>query len=197
MEISHIISESVLAIASFFSFFFFLRKLEMLNRILWGTFILFVAVAALCAAFRYAGFSEMGLFNLFFKQIAATAGVLFLIIAVYSLITNKRLSKEVVYGILFVGFISAIIFITFKFTKVIYLIPTFGIPALFILGIWAVRKRKFKIGFYILLGTLFSILANFIQLLKLPFNQVDAFCLLLASALICFGLAGENANYSN
>jgi di/tricarboxylate transporter len=59
MEMSHIISETVLASAGFFSFFLFLRKLEILDRILWGTFILLVAVAALCAALRYAGFSEM------------------------------------------------------------------------------------------------------------------------------------------
>jgi hypothetical protein len=123
--------------------------------------------------------------------------VLYLIIAVYSLIVNKRLPKEVIYGILFIGFISSIIFITFQFIKIINLIPSIGIPILFMLGIWAVRKRKFKIGCYILLGTFFSILANFIQLLKLLFNQVDAFCFLLASALMCFGLAGENANLSN
>ncbi len=190
MDISHIISETLLASAGFFSFFFILRKLDILDRILWGTFILLVAVATLCAALRYAGFSEMGLLNIFLKQIAATAGVLYLITAAYSLSVNKRLSKEVVYGILFIGFISSVIFSIFKFNKIIDLIPTIGIPILFILGIWAIRKRKFKIGYCILLGTFFSILANFIQLLKLPFNQVDAFCILLAFALIFFGLSG-------
>lgn len=76
MEISHIISETVLASAGFFSFFVYLRKLEILDRILWGTFILLVALAALFAALSYAGFSEMRLLNLFFKQIAATSKVL-------------------------------------------------------------------------------------------------------------------------
>jgi hypothetical protein len=194
MEISHIISETVLAIAGFFSFYVYLRKLPIIDRILLGTFILLVALAALFAALRFVGISEMILPNLYVKQIAATTGVLYLIIGVYSLVANKQLSKEVIYGILIIGFIVSIVFIIFKFEKIINLIPTIGIPILFFLGIWAVRKGKSKIGSYLLLGTLFSILANFIHLLNLPFNRIDTYCLLLASALICFGLAGKNTS---
>jgi hypothetical protein len=96
---------------------------------------------------------------------------------------------------LFAGFLSSVVLITFKFSKIIELIPTTGIPILFFLGIRAVTKRKFKTGCYLLLATLFSILANFIHLLNLPFNQIDTYCLLLASALICFGLAGKNTKH--
>jgi hypothetical protein len=46
--------------------------------------------------------------------------------------------------------------------------------------------------FYILLGTFFSILANFLYLFRLPFNQIDTYCLLLSLVLMCFGLAGKN-----
>jgi hypothetical protein len=195
MGLTHVISETVLSSAGFFAFGFCLRKLNTINRILWGTFILSVAIAALFAALRFGGFTEMGAFNLFFKQIAASAGILFLLIGVFSLVAKKQLSKKAAYSIFFLGLISSVILITFTFQKVIDIIPTIGIPVVCIHGIWAVRKRKFKIGFLLLLATLFSILANFIHLLNLPLNQIDAYCILLAAALICFGLAGKNTEH--
>ncbi len=197
MEISHIISEMVLASAGFYTLYANLRKKNQIDKILWGTFILTVAFAALCAALRYAGFAEMGLLNLFVKKISASTGVLYLITGVYNLVVGKRLSRELVYGIIILGVILSFILITFNFQKIIDLIPTIGIPIVCFLGVWAVFKRKFKIGLYLLLGTLFSVLANFIELLNQPFNQIDTYCLLLASALICFGLAGKMSSNHN
>jgi hypothetical protein len=194
MELSHVISETVLATTGFLTFYVYLRKLNAIDSILWGTFILCVAIAALCAALRFAGFDEMILLNLYFKQFAASAGVLYLVLGVYSLVANVQLSKKVVYGALSLGFISSVVFIIFNFQKIIDIIPTVGIPIVCLLGIWAISKRRLKIGFYLLLGTFFSILANFIQLLDLPFNQIDTYCFLLASALFCFGLAGNKTH---
>ena len=192
MELSHIISETLLAGSGLFTFLIHLKKLNTIDKILWGTFILSVAIAALCAALRFAGFVEMSLPNIFFKQIAASAGVLFLTMGVYSLVANKQISKKIVYGVIFSGVISSVVFISFNFQKVIDIIPKIGITLVCLLGIWAVIKRRFKIGFYLLLGTFFSVLANFIQIINLPFNQIDSYCVLLATALICFGLAGRN-----
>ena len=197
MEFSHVISETVLAITGFFTFYVYLRKLNTIDSILWGTFILCVATAALCAALRFVGFDAMILPNLYFKQFAASAGVLYLVIGVYTLVANVRLSKGVVYGALSLGFISSVVFIIFNFQKVIDIIPSIGIPIVCLFGIWAICKRRLKIGFYLLFGTFFSILANFIQLFDIPFNQIDTYCLLLASALICFGLAGNNTPVKN
>lgn len=187
----------VLASAGFYTLYANLRKKNQIDKILWGTFILTVAFAALCAALRYAGFAEMGLLNLFVKKISASTGVLYLITGVYNLVVGKRLSRELVYGIIILGVILSFILITFNFQKIIDLIPTIGIPIVCFLGVWAVFKRKFKIGLYLLLGTLFSVLANFIELLNQPFNQIDTYCLLLASALICFGLAGKMSSNHN
>ncbi len=191
MEFSHVISETVLASAGFFSFYFFLRKLNAIDIILWGTFILSVAFAALFAALGYAGFAKMELLNLFVKKISASAGVLYLIIGIYSLVAEKGLSKKVNYRIIFIGIILSATFITFNLQKQINLIPTIGIPIVSFFAISAVKKCKFKIGFHLLLGVLFSILANFLHFINLPFNQVDTYCNLLASALICFGMTGK------
>jgi hypothetical protein len=60
MELTHVISETVLASSGFFTFFVNLRKLSSIDKILWGTFILSVAFAALCAAFWFAGIEVMG-----------------------------------------------------------------------------------------------------------------------------------------
>jgi hypothetical protein len=195
MKLTHIISETVLASVGFSVFGFCLRKLSTIDRITWGTFILCVAVAALFAALRFGGFTEMGAFNLFFKQIAASTGIVFLLLGVYSLVAEKRLPKKTVYGIFFLGFISSVVLITFNLQKVIDIIPTIGIPIVCIFGLWAVRKRNFKIGLLLLSATLFAILANFIQLLNLPLNQIDTYCILLAAALICFGIAGKNTEH--
>jgi hypothetical protein len=50
MELSHVISETVLATTGFFTFYVYLRKLKAIDSILWGTFILCVAFA--CSSSR-------------------------------------------------------------------------------------------------------------------------------------------------
>jgi hypothetical protein len=191
MELTHVISETVLASAGFFSFFVYLRKLNSIDKILWGTFTLSVAIAAFCAAFWFAGIEFMGILNLHIKKISSSAGVIYLVMGVYSLVTGVHFSKKTVYIILLFGFLSLITFIAFNLQNMFTLMPTIGIPMVLILGLWAIKMRKYKVGLYILLGTFFSIIANFLYLFNLPFNQIDAYCLLLASALICFGLAGK------
>jgi hypothetical protein len=191
MKLTHVISETLLASSGFFTFFVNLRKLSSIDKILWGTFILSVAFAALCAAFWFAGIEIMGTFNLHIKKISTSAGVIYLVMGVYSLVTGVHFSKEIVYIVLLFGFLSLTTFITFNLQNMFTLMPTIGISMVLILGLWAIKMRKYKVGLYILLGTFFSIIANFLYLFNLPFNQIDAYCLLLASALICFGLAGK------
>lgn len=192
MEISHVISESILAFSGFFAFYYYLRKLHVADKFLWGTFIILVALAALCAALSYAGFTEMGRLNIVLKQIAASTGVLLLVIGISSLVYNKHIPNILVYRISFLGIISSIILIITDLQTIIDLIPSIGISIVFLLGISALNKRKFKIGFQLILGTFFSILANFIYMFELPINQIDAYCFLLSAALICFGSAGGN-----
>lgn len=192
MELTHVISETILSSSGFFSFYFCLRKLSSIDKILWGTFTLSVAIAAFCAAFWFAGIEIMGILNLHIKKISTSAGVIYLVIGVYSLVTGVHFSKKSVYIILLFGFLSLITFIAFNLQNMFTLIPTIGIPMVLILGLWAIKMRKYKIGLYILLGTFFSIIANFLYLFNLPFNQIDAYCLLLALVLICFGLAGKS-----
>jgi hypothetical protein len=189
MELTHVISETVLASSGFFTFFVNLRKLSSIDKILWGTFILSVAFAALCAAFWFAGIEVMGTFNLHIKKISTSAGVIYLVLGVYSLVAGVYFSKKIINTILLLGILSLIIFIAFNLQYMFTLMPTIGIPLVLILGLWAIKLRKYKIGLFILLGTFFSIIANFLYLFNLPFNQVDAYCLLLALALICFGFA--------
>jgi hypothetical protein len=192
MELSHLLSEMVLSSAGFFTFYVCLRKLNTLDGILWGTFILAVSIAAVFAALRFAGFSGMIPFNIFFKQIASSVGVISLVMGAYSLVFNQQFSKKVVYSVLFIGFILMFVFIVFNLGQGFNVIPVIGIPIVFFLSIWAFIKGRLRIGLILLLATMFSVFANFIDLLQLPFNQVDTYCILLAAALICFGLAGKN-----
>lgn len=192
MQHSHIISEMVLAISGFFVFFNYLKKQNKTFNVLWGTFILSVSIAAFFAALRFAGFAKFDIFNLFFKQIAATAGVMYLTIVIYFNVTNNQISKKTMFGTVLSGIITAFTCISFQFQKVIDIIPMFGILVVFLLGIWALKKRNNKLGSYLVLATFFASLANFIQIFNLPIDEIDSYCVLLAMALICFGFAAKS-----
>jgi hypothetical protein len=193
MDLSHVISETTLASAGFFSFYYCLSKLGVFDKILWGTFTLSIAVAALCAAFWFAGIEIMGQFNLHIKKISTTAGVIYLLAGIYSHVNEVRFSRKTVYTILLLGFLSLIASITFDWLNIFTLLPSIGIPLVFILGLWALKLQKYKIGLYILLATFFSMVANFLNFFNLPFDQINTYCLLNASALICFGLARKTS----
>jgi hypothetical protein len=192
MQLSNFLSESFLTISGFLTYFFLLRKLQLTNKILWGTFILSVAITSFFSALYFAGIEGMNQWHDFFKNIVSSTGIILLVVGVYSVVFKKNFSVKTVFVIALVGLAFALIGAYLNLAKVFEITPLIGILFVLILGIIALLKGDKKVAIYLLLATLFSVLANTFPLLKLPINELSVYCFLLSCVLVCFGLAGRN-----
>lgn len=192
MEISHVVSDFVLAAVAFFVFFKYLRKLDTLSTILWESFVLSVAIAAVLGGIRYAGYSQVGEISAFFQKIAATVGALGLLTASYQLVSGKKLSS--LFGFIVIGFGFILLAVTevMDFTTIRNNVALVCLPLVALLGIWALVKGKTLVGLMLITGVIFAAAAVFSpQYLANAADGIDAYHYLLATAVLCFGLAAS------
>ncbi|MDP5140389.1 MAG: hypothetical protein NWP83_07960 [Spirosomaceae bacterium] len=193
MELSHVISDFVLAAVAFFVFFKYLRKLDTLSTILWESFVLSVAIAAVLGGIRYAGYSQAGEISAFFQKIAATVGALGLLTASYQLVSGKKLSSLFGYVVIGIGFILLAITEFMDFTTIRNNIALICLPLVAILGVWALVKGKLTVGLLLIAAVAFAAAAVFTpQYLTNAADGIDAYHYLLATAVLCFGLAASH-----
>jgi hypothetical protein len=202
MEISHVISEVVLAGVGFFVFFAYLRKLKLIECLLWEAFVLSVAVAALLGAVRYMGHAEIIPAHTFFQQLASSVGVICLVVGAFILVLQKDLSKTAIYSIIGLGFVAMLIINLLGQYQAFKFIPQVCISLMMMIGFWALFKGLRTEGIFILLGTIFGILATFNKAIIQKIHagaaekdilnlSTDTYHYLLAIALLCYGLAAK------
>jgi hypothetical protein len=193
MEISHVISDGILALVGFYVFFAYLLKLDLLSTLLWESFILSIAVAAFFGALKFAHIGSFSAdVSLFFQNLATTVGIVGLLAAVYQLVSGQQISSLVGYGVLGLGFIFLVVTELFDVQKVKQLASTLTMVAVAIMGIWAIAKRKTSIGVLLIAAVAFSGLALFApKQLTNASNAIDAYHYLLAASVLCFGLAAS------
>lgn len=192
MEISHVISDFILAAVGFFVFFKYLIKLDTLSTILWESFILSVAIAAVLGGIRYMGYAPAGEASAFFQKLAATVGALGLLTASYQLVSGKSINQMVGYVIIGIGFILLAVTEFMDFTTVRNYVALICLPLVALIGIWAITQGKSTIGLYLIMGVIFAAAAVFTpQYLANAADGIDVYHYLLAIAVLCFGLAAS------
>lgn len=192
MELAHVISDLVLAAVGFFVFFRYLTKLDTLSTILWESFVLSVALAALLGAIRYAGYLQAGEASAFFQKLAATVGALGLLTAAYQLVSGKMINQMLGYAIIGIGFVLLAVTEFMDFTTVRNYVALVCLPIVSLLGIWALVKSKTTIGLFLIGGVGFAAAAVFSpQYLANAADGIDAYHYLMAIAVLCFGLAAS------
>ncbi len=192
MQLTNFLSESFLTISGFLVFFILLRKLPLPQIFLWGTFVLSISITSFFSALYFAGVEDMNQWHDFFRDIGSSMGIISVVVGAYSLVFQRQVSLRSACIVLIIGLFLMVGFRLFKFAKGFELLPIAGILMMLILGILALKKGLTEVGKYLLLGVLFSVLANIVGLISLPFNQLTAYCVLLSAVLWCFGMAAKS-----
>jgi hypothetical protein len=193
MELSHVISDGILTIVGFFVFFRFISNLELVETLLWESFILSVTVAAMFGTMRYAGVERADNLSLFFQHLASTVGAIGLLAASWYGAFGKSPSKTTAYIIVAIGFLLFAASEAFGITQIIQYAPLVCIPLAALAGIIAIFRGNARFGLFLLLGIVFLALAVFRDSLIASQNDaIDAYHYLLAVALLCFGMAASS-----
>jgi hypothetical protein len=193
MELSHAISDSVLALTGFFVFFKYLRPLEMPTTLLWEAFVLSVAVAALFGAIGFAGYLPAKSASMFFQVLAGSAGALALVSVVFMQVMNKKIDPKMAYVIVGLGMILFTFIFSINQQDVLKMVSNIAIPLVFLLGVFAFFKGQTTTGTWAIAAVIALVLATFNQkiLANAIIDKTDLYHIFLIMAIFALGKVAE------
>ncbi len=192
MQTSHLISDAILAITGFFVFFKYLQKLDFYETLLWESFVLSVAVAAVIGAIGFTGFTEFGWVGVFFQNVATIVGAISLVAASWYIVNNQAIGKNICYGVIALGIVLLILKLTLKVAIISTFTSVGCMLAIALIAVYGILKGNKTAGLWLLAAVAFAALANFRD--KFIVDQdltTDAYHYLLAFSLLCFGTASS------
>lgn len=207
MQLSHVISDLVLALVALGVWISVALRLPWPRIWPWGFFLIPVALAAAFGAGRFAGLHpSMQAFSSFFQQFASTAGAIGLTLSIYLPSsdskgeTQRPFMSTVVVIYLALGIVVFLLAKQFEWKAVFELLPLAAMICVLGVGLRQVaiaRSNGHRLrGWSIVIAVLLSA-ASMISLQTLPAPvSIDAYHFLLAVSLIAFGLSVDNPKLS-
>lgn len=192
MQITHVISDLILAAIGLYVFFMYLSKLNLTSTILWESFVLSITAAAIFGAINFAGYSDANLISLFFQKLATITGGVGLVGATFALVTGKDLSKITCYILLTLGFLLFALSEGFGIKAIGIYTPLIAMGLVLILAILGFVNGKIKIGIWLLIGLSFFAVGQFrSQLFGTGDLTIDIFHYLTAGGVLSLGMANN------
>lgn len=200
MQLSHVISDLILALVAFGVWANVALRLPRLRIWPWGFFLVPVSLAALFGAGRFAALHpNMQAYSIFFQQFASTAGAIGLALGAFlpapklKADTQPRFMSIVVVICLALGIVVFLLAKQFELKAVFELLPLAAMICVLGIGLWQIavgpsRSNRLR-GMSIVTAVLLSAAAMvLLQKLQTPTN-IDAYHYLLAASLVAFGLS--------
>ena len=195
MQISHVISDTILALTGFFVFFRYLQKLDFFETLLWESFVLSVTAAATIGALGFAGVQNIAWIGVFFQNMAAIVGALGLLAASWYLVKKQEPDKNTTIGILAFGFILLGLKLVLNISPISTVTSLGSMLFIALISIYGILKGDRKTSFFLLLGVTFAALANSRgKFIADPNISIDVYHYLLAISILCFGFAAYHKN---
>lgn len=195
MEISHAISDIVLALVGVFVFFRYLFKLDLVACLLWEAFVLSVTVAAVFGAVRFLGASTYALIvSEFFQHLAGTVGAFSLVLVTFFLVLKKPVPVNLAYVAVGLGFIAFAVVRLTDNMQILNAILTISIPLVLLMGIWALIKGERSIGAWLILAVVALVMGTYNKsfMANSIIDNINIYHYLLAISLFCFGRAARH-----
>jgi hypothetical protein len=192
MQISHVISDLILAAIGLYVFFVYLSRLNLTSTVLWESFVLSVTAAAIFGSLTFAGFRDANPISLFFQKLATITGGVGLVGATFALISGKDLNKISCYSLLTLGFFLFVLSEVFGISQVGAWVPIVAMSLVVVLAILGFSKGKSIISIWLLVGVTFFAIGTFrAQIFGKGDITIDIFHYLTAGGLLSLGMANS------
>jgi hypothetical protein len=186
-QFSNVVSDAVLAIVGIGVFFKYFSHLSLYNRLLWGIFLVTIALTALVGAFRFGGVAWLAPLHLSLQNMASSVGIVSAVVAVWALINVSMVSHQVWLTTLTAG-IGLFALITFTiFAGFTSVVQSVGMLAVMLISVYGLA-RGYKKAIWLIVGIMIVGIAT-----KMPLRNyispTDLYHYALAMTLVCFGKA--------
>jgi hypothetical protein len=192
MQLSHVISDIILALMGAYVFIVYLSKLNLTSTILWESFVLSVTAAAIFGAITFAGYSDANPISLFFQKLATITGGVGLVGATFALVSGRDLSKTACYILLTIGFFLYALSEGFGIAPIGTWTPIVAMSLVVILALWGFSNGKSMVSIWLLIGVAFFAIGTFrAQIFGKNELTIDIFHYLTAGGILSLGMANS------
>ncbi|GAB3172122.1 DUF6962 family protein [Telluribacter humicola] len=189
--ITHIISDFILFITGLVVFVVFFQKQSIYNRLLWGIFILSIAMTSLVGAFLFAGFDTLEPIHNSLQRLESTLGAVCMVVASWGLIMLTETGRLTFWGTIGAG--SGIFFGLqwFNLVAMVQVVQPLCLVITLIIACWGLLRKQ-KSALWVVFSMTLLALAAKVTSLSLPLHPIDINHYLIALGIYCAGKAAQN-----
>ncbi len=192
MNLSHLISDAVLALTALGVLWYCFGQTPLYNRMLWGFFLMAITLAALTGVAVFSGYTPLEPLHDSLQRLAGSFGIVCLVTAVYALVMRQTLGLPA-FGIsLAIGLALFVVLLLPRIRPFEIVVAPLGMLLIMLMAVFALLRRN-KQAIWLVIAVMLAGLATKGGALNLPLSPIDLYHYSLAGALICFGRANRSA----
>ncbi len=185
MNLAHVLSDSVLALTSLTVFWYFFARVPVYNRMLWGFFLLPVALAALIGVVVFAGYEPAQPLHRSLELLAGTLGAVCVVVGTWQLI-NRATIKPISLAItLVVGLVLFVIMLLPEIRVFAPVVSSLAILVAMLLAVWGMFRRDRRAMWLVVAFLGMAVATKNPSFL--PFDQLDFYHYTVSLSLMALG----------
>lgn len=188
MFVSHVISDAALAITGVGVFWHFFGHLPLYNRLLWGFFLLTIALAATAGAVRFAGHTAIAPLHESLQTLASTVGVACVVMATWALVMKQSMQLMYFSITLVVGLFLFVVMLLPDVRVFRPVVSSLGILIVMLLGVFGMLRRTPNAP-WIVIAVMLAAIATKAESFAELMDPIDFYHYMMALSLLAFGKA--------
>ncbi len=185
MNLAHVLSDSVLALTSLTVFWYFFARVPFYNRLLWGFFLLPVALAALVGVVVFAGYEPARPLHRSLELLTATLGAVCVVVGTWQLISQTTIKPVGLSITLIVGLFLFVVVLLPDVRVFAPVVSAMAILVAMLLAVWGMLRRDRRAVWLVMAFLLLAVATKNPSFL--PLDQLDFYHYTVSLALLSLG----------
>lgn len=185
MNLAHVISDSVLALTSLTVFWYFFARVPLYNRLLWGFFLLPVALAALVGVVVFAGYEPARPLHRSLELLASTVGAVCVVVGTWQLISQTTIKPVGLATTLIIGLFLFVVVLLPDVRVFAPVVLAMAILVAMLLAVWGMLRRDMRAMWLVVAFLLLGLATKNPTFLAI--DQLDFYHYTVALSLLALG----------
>ncbi|RRB02264.1 DUF6962 family protein [Larkinella rosea] len=198
MNLSNMVSDAVLCFTGVWVFWRFFREMSWYNRVLWGLFLITISMTALVGILRFAGIQRVIPLHESLETLAASLGVVSVIVGVWGLIQKQTISRT---GFILTVSVGVLLFLLLLMVPLVGtfqpVVPSLGMVIVLLIAFLGVVRRDPRASWIVLAVMIIALATRAGWHQNIPIHPIDFYHYTLSLSLLCFGKAVQNRPWRN
>ena len=188
MQLSNALSDTVVAVVSLFVFFRYFSQTPFYNKLLWGIFVVTVALAAATGTIRFLGVDSVKFLHTSLTTLAGSLGLSCAVVAIYGLVLSQTFRRNVLIFTTIVGIFIYVLLSYPAFKPFQQVVASLAMLVAMLIAVFGLLQ-KYKKALWIVIGIMIIGIATKLMANYSATVATDMYHYALAGMILCFGKA--------